>query len=78
MTCRVFKNISYGHLGLTNSEEMYKELEGNCIFNPDTKQLFYDGMKNKNNNNLILNAMKLVKENHTYINRINSLLSLLQ
>lgn len=78
LTCRVFKNISYGHLGLTNSTEMYKELEGNCIYNSDTKQLFYDGLENKNNTNLILNGMKLVKENHTYVNRINSLLSLLE
>jgi hypothetical protein len=77
LTCRVFKNISYGHLGLTNSEEMYNELDGNCVFCEDTAQLFYDGMKNRENEKLILDGMRFVKENHTYINRVNSLLSIL-
>lgn len=77
LTCRVFKNISYGHLGLTNSEEIYNELDGNCMYNKDTAQLFYDGMNNKDNYNLIKNGMIYVKENHTYINRVKSLLSVL-
>jgi hypothetical protein len=75
LTCRVFKNISYGHLGLTNSEEVYNELEGNCVFCEDTAQLFHEGIKNRENEKLILNGMRYVKENHTYINRIKSILS---
>ncbi|BCV08244.1 MAG: hypothetical protein CM15mL5_0030 [uncultured marine virus] len=31
--CRVFKSISWGHLGTTNSEEVNKELEGHVLFN---------------------------------------------
>lgn len=77
LTCRVFKNISYGHLGLTNSSSVYEELDGNCIFNTNTEQLFYDGMENRNNYDLIKSGMKFVKENHTYINRIHSLISIL-
>lgn len=77
LTCRVFKNISYGHLGLTNSKAVYEELEGNCIYNDNTEELFYDGMKNRKNYKLISDGMKFVKENHTYINRINSLISIL-
>lgn len=77
LTCRVFKNISYGHLGLTNSSTVYEELDGNCILNADTEQLFYDGMENRSNYNLIKSGMKFVKENHTYINRIHSLISIL-
>lgn len=77
LTCRVFKNISYGHLGLTNSKTIYEEMEGNCVYNENTEELFYDGMKNRENYKLILDGMKFVKENHTYINRINSLLSIL-
>jgi hypothetical protein len=78
LTCRVFKNISYGHLGLTNSEEIYKELDGNCVYCDNTSELFYEGMKNRENEKLILDGMKYVKENHTYINRVNSLLSILK
>lgn len=77
LTCRVFKNISYGHLGLTNSEEIYNELDGNCLYNKDTSQLFYDGMENIKNYNLIRSGLKYVKEHHTYINRVKSLLSIL-
>jgi hypothetical protein len=77
LTCRVFKNMSYGHLGLTNSPAVYEELDGNCIYNADTEQLFYDGMSNRKNYDLIKRGMQYVKENHTYINRINSLLSIL-
>jgi hypothetical protein len=77
LTCRVFKNISYGHLGLTNSEEIYNELQGNCIYNENTEQLLDDGLTNVQNYNMIKSGFQLVKENHTYINRVNSLLSIL-
>ena len=77
LTCRVFKNISYGHLGVTNSEEIYNELEGKCVYNPDTAQLFHDAMAQRENAKLIEEGMKLVKENHTYVNRVNSILSIL-
>ena len=52
-------------------------MDGNCIFNSDVRQLFYDGMKNRTNYDLIKKGMQYVKENHTYVNRINSLLSIL-
>jgi len=77
LTCRVFKNISYGHLGLTNSEEMYAEMDGNCVFNSDPKELFHDGMRNIENYDLIKKGMLFVKENHTYVNRINSILKII-
>jgi hypothetical protein len=77
LICRVFKNISYGHLGLTNSKVFNEELDGNCIYNKDTEKLFYDGLSNVDNYKMILSAMKIVKENHTYINRIKSYLSIL-
>lgn len=76
LTCRVFKNISYGHLGLTNSKDIYEEMDGNCIFDEDTERLFYDGIKNRGNYELIKTGMQYVKENHTYINRINSILNI--
>lgn len=75
--CRVFKNISYGHLGLTNSEAIRDLMDGNCVFNQDTSQLFYDAMSNRTNFKLIDRGMRYVRENHTYINRINSIISIL-
>lgn len=77
LTCRVFKNISYGHLGVTNSEEIYNEMEGNCVYNSNTADLFHDAMLKREDADMIERGMKLVKERHTYINRIESLLSIL-
>lgn len=77
LTCRVFKNMSYGHLGLTNSKAVYEELDGNCVYNDNTAQLFHDGMRHRTNFEFIKTGMQYVKENHTYINRINSILSVL-
>lgn len=77
LTCRICKNISYGHLGLTNSKEIYKELEGNCILNENTAELFYDGIKNKQDFNLIKQQMRYIKDNHTYVNRIKSIFTII-
>ena len=67
--CRVMKNISYGQLGMTNSKAVYDFFEGMVIYNDDSKQLFYDGIKKMNDYEFIKDQMVLVKENHTYINR---------
>jgi hypothetical protein len=56
---------------------VYNELEGNCVYCEDTAQLFYEAMKNRENEKMILSGMRFVKENHTYINRINSIISIL-
>ena len=77
VTCRVFKNISYDHLGMTNSKEIYNELDGNCVYNPDSSALFYDGVEHMSDFKFIKSAMLYVKDNHTYINRINTILSIL-
>ena len=75
--CRVFKSMSWGHLGMTNSEEVYKELEGHCLYESDTSVLFDRAMKEKDNKKFIEAGMKYVQENHTYINRVKSILSIL-
>lgn len=77
MSCRSFKNISYGCLGITNSKTAYDFFEQEIAYSPDTSELFYvaktmqDDPKTKN---LILNQMKRVKEKHTYINRLNDMI----
>ena len=75
--CRVFKSISWGHLGITNSQEVFNELEGNCLYYSDTSILFEESMKRRTDYEYIKNSMLYVKENHTYINRINSIMSIL-
>lgn len=74
--CRIFKNISYGAFGATNSEEVQNLFEGRLVYNSDTYQLFYD-LKNKIENMDIAELyeqMDFVRDNHTYLNRIYRLL----
>jgi hypothetical protein len=74
--CRIFKNISYGQIGATNSKAV-KDLFGDLvIYNDDEYQLFYDADDRKEDNNYILEQMKFVQNNHTYINRVNSIMKI--
>lgn len=76
--CRILKAISYGHLGITNSKEVYDFLEKKVIYNTNESQLFYDAIKHKDNTELIIEQMKLVKQKHTYINRVQDLMTVLK
>jgi hypothetical protein len=65
-------------LSTTNSEEVYKEMEGHCVYNPSITQLFYDAMEKRSDLEFIKKSFEYVKENHTYINRVKSILSILK
>lgn len=73
--CRIFKNISYGKIGLTNSRRVFELFEGQIVFNEDTHQLFYDGMERLNKITLeeLIALMDCVRDKHTYLNRIDTL-----
>lgn len=77
--CRIFKNISYGHIGATNSKTVYELFNKKIIYNSDPYQLFYDMQKKVSNFDIQeqLELMDFVKEKHTYINRIKTLLNFL-
>jgi hypothetical protein len=75
--CRIFKNISYGQLGMTNSRAIYSIMDDSIVYHPDVEQLFYLGEKYKTDFERIKHQMNLVSTKHTYINRANSLLSIL-
>jgi hypothetical protein len=75
--CRVFKNISYGQIVATNSQQAHELFENKLIFNKNTHQLFFDTKKRLANIKLeeIYELMDMVKEKHTYINRISTLIT---
>lgn len=75
--CRLFKNISYGQIGLTNSKKAHEFLEETTIYNESPQKLFYDGVNNKEDYDLIKKQMQLVKEKHTYINRVKGIIKIL-
>jgi hypothetical protein len=72
--CRLFKNISYGHLGVTNSKAVYEFFDGNVGYNNDPYLMFYSAVKNLYNYDMIRNTMSFVKDHHTYVNRAEEII----
>ena len=74
--CRIFKNISYGQLGITNSKVVSELFNNEIVYNEDSYKLFYDAedfLKKKYNLKYQFKMMDFVKNKHTYLNRIESL-----
>ena len=78
--CRIFKNISYGQWGITNNKVVYDLFKGKVIYNSDTYQLFYDAKEYIDNAPIseLYELMDFVKNNHTYINRIETVLTFME
>jgi hypothetical protein len=74
--CRIFKNISYGQMGVTNSKTVYELFKGKIVYNEDPYQLFFDAQERIKNldHKELFELMDFVKEKHTYLNRIYHLL----
>ena len=74
--CRIFKNISYGGLPITNNKEVYDLFDGKIVFNENVEKLiddtniFFENTSEKDFKDL----MRYVRDNHTYLNRINAYL----
>ncbi|HEY2809983.1 MAG TPA: glycosyltransferase family A protein [Rhabdochlamydiaceae bacterium] len=77
--CRIFKNISYGKMGITNSRHVWELFEKKIVYNPDTYQLFYDAQKKMETltHKELFSLMDCVKTKHTYIQRGKLLLDFL-
>ena len=76
--CRIFKNISYGQWGITNSKAVYDLFEGKVTYNADTYQLFFDAIPHLNNYTALFELMDIVRDKHTYLNRIDTILDFLK
>ena len=79
--CRIFKNISYGKMGLTNSETVYRLFDRKIIYHSDTSTCMELGLNFERNDvdktQKIIDLMNIVKEHHTYVNRITMMLDYL-
>jgi hypothetical protein len=79
--CRIFKNISYGNLGITNSAEIKMIFGDLVIYSDDESALFELGRQvifSDKHNDLLTEQISYVKEHHTYLNRIEEILKVLQ
>lgn len=76
LSCRVFKNISYGKFIGVNSENIKRVFGDYIAYEPDEYKLFevtVDAYRNLDFSKM-KEAMEYVKTKHTYINRIQNLL----
>ena len=76
LPCRIFKNISFGQLGITNSRQVYELFDGNIIYNDNEYDLYFQALPELKNYKMIQDQMMYVKENHTYVDRIESLMKI--
>lgn len=79
ISCRLFKNISYGMWTGTNSIKVNNFLSDHLTVESNLQELYFKLVEDhsKCSESKIKNSMDFVMKNHTYINRINSLLSIL-
>lgn len=78
--CRVFKNISFGRMPATNNEIINELFDNKIIYNKDIGKLVEDSLNFETSNDYIKIMSFLieeVKQKHTYINRVNSILKVL-
>ena len=73
--CRIFKNISYGKIGMTNNKTVYDLFDKKILYDTNINELMNKGLtfENETNefkNNHLVPLMEDVKINHTYLNRI--------
>jgi len=73
--CRIFKNISYGQFGITNSKYVNELFENRLIYNPDPYQLYFDAKERLQNMHVseLHELMDFVAAKHTYLNRLDIL-----
>lgn len=72
--CRIFKNISYGKIGITNNETVKDLFKNNVIYSKNIEELAKKSIRfetNVNKYQFLIPLMEEVRDNHTYINRIN-------
>jgi hypothetical protein len=72
MSCRIFKNLSYGQMAPVHSAYANQVFGGRLIFNTDTYKLFYEARERLSVMPVeeLHSIMDFVAEKHTYLNKI--------
>ena len=73
--CRIYKNISYGKMGLTNNPMVYNLFKKQIIYSSDINILLLTGLKFEKFRPeikipILVKNMEYVRDKHTYINRV--------
>lgn len=72
--CRLYKNISYGHIPLTDSPHAAEYFGDAVVFDKDLQKLFEKGLEAQKDLDRKHRAMKMIAERHTYLHRARDLL----
>lgn len=72
--CRLFKNISYGHLPLTDSPHAAELLGEAVVFEQDIEKLVEKGLEAQKDIERKKRAMRMIADRHTYLHRARDLL----
>jgi hypothetical protein len=72
--CRLFKNISYGHLPLTDSPHAVELFGEAVVFEKDIESLVEKGLEAQKDIERKKRAMRMIAERHTYLQRARDLL----
>jgi hypothetical protein len=81
--CRIFKTISYGCIGITNSKYVTDIIKNDCVYHQDSIELYKktkEFLQQPNDiiKDILRRQMTNVKMNHTYINRIDDILKVFE
>jgi hypothetical protein len=81
--CRIFKNLSYGKMGITNNKIVNELFDNKLLYNTNIYELMnqVELFENQDYNvkkNIIIPLMKEVKQYHTYLNRIDCIFYVLK
>jgi hypothetical protein len=81
--CRIFKNISYGKMGLTNNGFVQDLFDGRLIYSEDLVSLIRLGIDfemggGHKTAGVVCGLMEYVRDHHTYLNRIHTLQNLIK
>lgn len=71
--CRIFKNISYGKMGITNNSFVNEIFDNKLIYGEDIHKTLDLALAN-NDKDTLISLMEEVRDKHTYINRVNFIL----
>lgn len=77
ITCRIFKNISYGKMGITNNNVVNLLFDGKLIYNKNVNKLCDNALIYTNDQDYLKRLKELMEDvlnNHTYLNIIESII----
>lgn len=80
--CRIFKTISYGKFGITNNSKVNELFDNKLIYSSNIRELIiksinFEKQPYNTKKNIVVNLMNDVKNNHTYVSRIETIFNVI-